>query len=84
MPIILRRSSIEKRDEVRKKFQEKGIQTSNHYPAVHKFSCYNDGNFENLPNTEYVADNEITLPMYAGLTDNQVFQVCTYLKEILK
>ena len=25
-----------------------------------------------LPHTEYVSDNEITLPMYAALTDEQI------------
>ena len=42
-----------------------------HYPAIHKFSIYKDYGAL-LPQTEYVADNEITLPMYAALTDEQI------------
>lgn len=71
MPIVLIDSTKERRDWIRDKIHQAGIQTSNHYPAIHKFSIYrNDGTM--LPKTEYVADNEITLPMYAALTDEQI------------
>ena len=71
MPIVLINSTREKRDLIREKIHAAGIQTSVHYPAVHKFSIYKDiGGV--LPKTEYVSDNEITLPMYANLTDNEI------------
>ena len=41
-PIVLKNSKREKRDEVRNKLAEAGIQTSVHYPAVHRFSIYRD------------------------------------------
>lgn len=71
MPVILDHSTKDKREEVRNKIHSAGIQTSNHYPAIHKFSIYKDYGAV-LPQTEYVADNEITLPMYAGLTNEQI------------
>lgn len=71
MPIVLTDSTKEKRDTVRDKIHAAGIQTSVHYPAIHKFSIYK-GYGAVLPQTEYVTDNEITLPMYAGLTDKQI------------
>ncbi|WP_279112995.1 DegT/DnrJ/EryC1/StrS family aminotransferase [Butyricimonas virosa] len=71
MPIVLVDSTKEKRDRVRDAIHQAGIQTSNHYPAIHKFSIYKDYGAL-LPQTEYVADNEITLPMYAALTDEQI------------
>lgn len=71
MPIVLLNSTKQQRDEIREKIHAWGIQTSNHYPAVHKFSIYQQYKAV-LPQTEYVADNEITLPMYADLTDEQV------------
>ena len=71
MPIVLLHSTKEKRDSMRNKLHERGIQTSNHYSAIHCFSIYKDLG-ATLPNTEYVSDNEITLPMYAALTDEQV------------
>ena len=42
MPVVLKDSTVEKRDEVREKLHEKGIQTSVHYPAIHRFSIYQE------------------------------------------
>lgn len=74
-PIILKNSTAEKRDLLRTKLQEKGIQTSVHYPAIHRFSVY-EKFYRALPNTEYAADNEITLPMYAKLQKSEVEYIC--------
>lgn len=82
MPIVLLNSTKEKRDKVREKLHTAGIQTSNHYPAVHKFSVYRNYAAV-LPQTEYVADNEITLPMYSTLTNEQIEYISETLKIIL-
>ena len=71
MPVVLINSTVEKRDSIREKMHAAGIQTSVHYPAIHKFSIYRDYKAV-LPQTEYVTDNEITLPMYAALTNEQI------------
>lgn len=71
MPIVLLNSTKEKRDSVRDRLHEAGIQTSVHYPAVHKFSIYKDCKAI-LPQTEYITDNEITLPMYAALKNEEI------------
>lgn len=77
MPIVINGSTRERRDKIRDEIHAAGIQTSNHYPAVHRFSIYKDYGAV-LPQTEYVSDNEITLPMYAALTDEQIeFIACT-------
>ncbi len=81
-PIILKDSTVEKREFVRSKLAEAGVQTSVHYPAVHKFSIYDYLNAK-LPITEYVADNEITLPMYSSLTDEEIDYITKTLKDIL-
>ena len=81
-PIILKDSDIAKRDHVRKILHKKGIQTSFHYPAVHRFSIYNDIQAE-LPKTEYVADNEITLPFYFALEKEQVRYIISTVKDII-
>jgi dTDP-4-amino-4,6-dideoxygalactose transaminase len=65
-PIVLKNSNYEKRDFVRNKLAESGIQTSVHYPPVHKFSIYKDFT-TSLQKTEYVADSLITLPMFSKL-----------------
>ena len=81
-PIVLKDSTFEKRDGVRNKLAEAGIQTSVHYPAVHKFSIYKEF-YTELPKTDYVADNLITLPMYSKLTLDQTDYVITSLKQLL-
>lgn len=82
MPIVLKDSTADKRDEVREKLHLAGIQTSVHYPAIHRFSIYKDYRVH-LPETEYISDNEITLPMYAALTSQDVEFICSKLSSIL-
>lgn len=79
-PIVLRNSTKEIRDRVREKLQQKGIQTSVHYPAVHRFKLYQMYPAM-VPNTEYITDNEITLPMYGALTKEEVDYICDNVKE---
>jgi len=71
MPIVLKNSTLEKRDYIRDALHKAGIQTSIHYPAIHKFSIYQEYN-AHLTVTEYVSDNEITLPMYASLSNDEI------------
>ena len=81
MPIILKDSDYKKRDEFRNYLHENGIQTSIHYPAVHRFSIYKQF-ARALPLTGYVADNEITLPMYSRLMEKDLLYINTVLRGI--
>lgn len=83
MPIVLKKSSKKKRDKVRRELLQRGIQTSNHYPAVHLFSCYSNERSYSLPVTEYVADNEVTLPMYSSMSESDVKKICSELQDVL-
>ena len=74
-PVVLLNSTKERRNKIREYIHAAGIQTSVHYPAAHKFSTFADLGAV-LPQTEYVTDNEITLPMYAALTEEQVNFIC--------
>lgn len=76
MPILL------SRDIDRVVFMENmkthGIQTSIHYPPIHSFTAYREysGNtMKQLSITENVARREVTLPLYAGMTDEDVTTV---------
>lgn len=82
-PILLKNSDRMKRDKFRSCLQEKGIQTSVHYPAVHHFSIYSDYKAD-LPNTEYVTDNEVTLPMYGALTEQEINYICDAVETACK
>jgi len=81
-PVVLKDSDSKKRDHIRTVLGENGIQTSIHYPAVHRFSAYKKYS-RSLPNTEYVTDNEITLPMYARLQENQIIFICDIIRKLL-
>ena len=82
MPVVLTDGTKERRDIIRKKLHDAGIQTSVHYPAIHKFSIYRDYGAV-LPQTEYITEHEITLPMYAALTLEQVDFICNTLKDAI-
>lgn len=83
MPIVLTEGTKERRNLIRDKIHEAGIQTSVHYPAVHKFSI-NKKFGAILPQTEYVTEHEITLPMYAALTMEQVDFICDKVIKAIK
>lgn len=82
MPIVLKDSTAQKRDDLRNYMHSKGIQTSVHYPAIHRFSIYKHYS-ACLPITEYVSDNEITLPMYGSLLLSEIDFIIDTLKSAL-
>lgn len=82
-PVVVLDSSKEQRDALREFMHAEGIQTSVHYPAAHRFSTYRELGAV-LPQTEYVTENEMTLPMYAALTLEQVDFICDTLECGLK
>jgi len=62
-----------RRDDVRAALSENRIQTSVHYPPIHRFTHYSkseDGRA--LPRTEAVAARVVTLPLFAHMRDDQV------------
>jgi dTDP-4-amino-4,6-dideoxygalactose transaminase len=60
---------------------EAGVQTSIHYPPVHRFSRYRElyPAVPSLPRTEEFGDRELTLPLYPGMRDQDVDYVCDVL-----
>jgi len=82
-PVVLRAGGPARRDAVRQRLQKAGIQTSVHYPAVHRFSIHS-GAGAALPHTEHVADHLLTLPMYAGLALDSVDDIAAELQESLE
>jgi dTDP-4-amino-4,6-dideoxygalactose transaminase len=82
LPLVLTRGGLHRREAIRRDLAASGIQTSVHYPAVHRFSIYR-GLTTPLPHTEYVADREFTLPLFGTLTTAQVRQVISALVKSL-
>jgi dTDP-4-amino-4,6-dideoxygalactose transaminase len=64
------------RDRVRAALGEKRIQTSVHYPPIHSFTRYQAlGGRRPLPRTDALAPRILTLPLYGGLSEEQVDEV---------
>jgi len=77
-PIVLQNVDEMARDEMREKLATNGIQTSMHYPAVHRFSVYSEF-YKELPKTDLMVQSMITLPMYGGLTEADIEYVVNQL-----
>lgn len=76
-----------KRDMVRERMYEAGIETSIHYPAIHlepyyvKRFGYKHGDF---PHAELYGASVITLPTYSGLTRKEQKYIINTLKRALR
>jgi dTDP-4-amino-4,6-dideoxygalactose transaminase len=70
----------EERDRARARLRERRIQTSVHYPPVHRFTQYRSRS-ERLPEAEAIADRLLTLPLHPNLDEEDVDEVCAALLE---
>ena len=66
--------------------KERGIQTSIHYPPIHHFEAYRTSEQakSSLRITEDVAVQELSLPLYPAMTDNDVELVVRSLQSSLQ
>jgi dTDP-4-amino-4,6-dideoxygalactose transaminase len=65
-----------RREDFRTALAERGIQTSVHYPPIHRFSVYRElGSRRSLPFTEAVASRVVTLPLYPHLSSDDAHTV---------
>tara|TARA_B100000963_G_C22635309_1_gene677280 strand:+ start:1907 stop:3043 length:1137 start_codon:yes stop_codon:yes gene_type:complete len=62
-----------------------GIQSSIHYPAFWDFTAYKDYfSKKDTPIAHEIIPNELTLPLYPGMTISEVDEVSDTLKELIK
>ena len=64
-----------KRDELEKYLNDNGIKTVKHYPIpMHMQDCYKELNITEgvLPIAEEISATELSLPMFYGMTDDQI------------
>ena len=72
----------EKRDELQKYLEEKGIQTNIHYPTPpHKQGAYKEWKNESYPVTEEIHRTELSLPISPVITDEEVKEVVEIINE---
>ena len=72
------------RDAVHKTLGDKGIATGFHYPIpVHLQPCFESLGYKkgSLPHTEKAAAEQISIPMFAELTDEQIREIVAATKE---
>jgi dTDP-4-amino-4,6-dideoxygalactose transaminase len=70
------------RDAVRARLEDAGIQTSMHFPPVHRLEPYQKGAPE-LAQTERIAARAMSLPLYPALRFEQIDRVCDELAATL-
>ena len=78
--------TLEERSEIIVKMEEKGISTNVHYKPLPLLTAYKNLGFEieDYPNAYHLFENEISLPIYSTLTDEEVDYIIENLLEIMK
>lgn len=72
------------RDALEKYLNDKGISTNKHYPIpIHMQDCYKDLKIAKgmLPVAEEISATELSIPMYYGMTDEEVQYVIDAINE---
>ena len=72
------------RASVRAELEERRIQTSVHYPPIHRFSAYVEQAARPLPKTEDVAERVLTLPLSPHMDNGQAATVTRALLEAVR
>ena len=71
------------RDEVAIELAKRDIHVRRYfYPAVNEMTCYRDMFPQETPVAHYASDHILTLPMYEGLTINDVDRICDSILEL--
>ena len=72
------------RDALEKYLDDRGIGTNKHYPIpMHLQECYSDLGYKegDFPIAEEISKTELSLPMYYGMTDDEVSYVIETLND---
>ena len=77
---------LEERNEIIIKMEERGISTNVHYKPLPLLTAYRNLGFDikDYPNAYHLFENEISLPIYSTLSDDEVDYIAKNLLEILK
>lgn len=74
----------QKREELEKYLNDKGIGTNKHYPTpIHLQECYKDLKLKkgDYPISEEISRTELSIPMYYGMRDDEVQYVIEVINE---
>jgi len=84
LPVLLPKGAA--REQVMAAMKAEGIQTSVHYPPIHRFSHHGASarvRAEALDRTDAIAQRLLTLPLYPRMADAEVDTVCDALRAAL-
>jgi perosamine synthetase len=73
------------RDELSRRLGERGIGTSVHFIPLHHMPRYREVSVQpsgGLPGADSVFEELLSLPMYPGLTDRELDEVCTTIADL--
>jgi dTDP-4-amino-4,6-dideoxygalactose transaminase len=85
-PIVLNERANIGRNEFIEKMSEAGIGTSVHYKPLHRMTYYKDRYRlipEDYPVAEKIWKGTVSLPLYPGMTKDEVLYVCDIVKDLL-
>jgi dTDP-4-amino-4,6-dideoxygalactose transaminase len=83
MPVMLERSEL--RDPLRAfMLDERGVQTSVLYPAIHEFTAYAHDGGRGLDRSSLAARTQLTLPLYPHITEADQDRVVAAVEEGLR
>jgi dTDP-4-amino-4,6-dideoxygalactose transaminase len=72
---------VENRDEFLLSMKQAGIQCAIHYLPLHRMKAYANLNTTVLPNTEFVGDNCVSIPLYPDMNYEDIEYVITHVKK---
>lgn len=78
---------VDGRDRIAARMRERGVGVGVHYPSpVHLHPCYKDLGYKrgDFPVAEKIADTELSLPMFPGITGEQIRYVSDVLLEAVE
>ena len=85
--VLVKENSYISREEIQEKLKEKWIPTAIHYPiSIHKQPYYKELWYSDkiCPNTNYLTKNIFSLPIYPGLTKQELEYIANTLLDIIK
>ncbi len=74
-----------RRDELEKYLNDNGVGTNKHYPIpIHLQECYKDLGYKegDLPIAEEISATELSLPMYYGMSDDEIQYVIDIVNKV--
>ncbi|MGQ0562379.1 MAG: DegT/DnrJ/EryC1/StrS family aminotransferase [Gemmatimonadota bacterium] len=72
------------RPRVQRLMKDRGVQTSIHYPPVHRFTSFQGRFSADVPKLEAISARMLTLPLHPLMTPQDVHVVCDTLEEALE